>query len=206
MSDEKEDRLKLVDYEKEVFRTAKVSNELNWIYGIFGEAGEFIDAYKKMAYTGHPFETNKLLLELGDVLWYNTMCIYSFTEHSLNELVRSYFYFKRDIYSNKLEYFYTYHDYNFTELSMPDIHIELNKFIFTISNTTKKLIDNCVSEQKKEVDKNLYDVFYIISEVAYSLNSTIEEVAKMNIEKLRRRYPEGFSTERSMNREGVKNE
>ena len=49
--------------------------------------------------------------------------------------------------------------------------------------------------------EELGDVLWYCAELACGLDVTLEEVAMKNIEKLRRRYPEGFSAERSINRE-----
>jgi len=42
----------------------------NFGMGISGEAGEVTDLLKKTVFHGHPLDKNKLLKELGDVLWY----------------------------------------------------------------------------------------------------------------------------------------
>lgn len=49
--------------------------------------------------------------------------------------------------------------------------------------------------------EELGDVLWYCAELACGLGVTLEEVATKNIGKLRRRYPEGFSAERSINRE-----
>lgn len=82
---------------------------INGVMGLCGEAGECIDVVKKMMFQQHELDTDKLIEELGDVLWY-------------------------------------------------------------------------------------------CAELATGLGVTLEEVAQRNIDKLRRRYPEGFDAERSMNR------
>lgn len=43
---------------------------LNGVMGLNGEAGECIDIVKKHLFQGHPLDTDKLIDELGDVLWY----------------------------------------------------------------------------------------------------------------------------------------
>lgn len=43
---------------------------LNGVMGLNGEAGECIDIVKKYLFQGHPLDTDKLIDELGDVLWY----------------------------------------------------------------------------------------------------------------------------------------
>lgn len=52
----------------------------------------------------------------------------------------------------------------------------------------------------EHMKKELGDVLWYAAELACGLDSTLEEIAQMNIDKLKARYPEGFSVERSMNR------
>jgi NTP pyrophosphatase (non-canonical NTP hydrolase) len=82
----------------------------NGIIGLFGEGGELADIYKKSKYQGHPMNREKMIEELGDVLFYCAM-------------------------------------------------------------------------------------------IATGLRTTLDKVAEQNIEKLMKRYPDGFTPERSMNRE-----
>ena len=44
------------------------------------------------------------------------------------------------------------------------------------------------------------DVLWYVAETAAGLGLTLEDIAKRNIEKLKRRYPDGFDAERSKNR------
>lgn len=45
-----------------------------WALGLTGEAGEVADIIKKHFYHGRPMDKDKLKKELGDVLWYLSMC------------------------------------------------------------------------------------------------------------------------------------
>lgn len=47
----------------------------------------------------------------------------------------------------------------------------------------------------------LGDIAWYLAEAAQAIGMPLEEVFRMNIEKLNARYPEGFSVERSRNRE-----
>ena len=49
--------------------------------------------------------------------------------------------------------------------------------------------------------KELGDVAWYLAETAHALGVSLEEVCRRNIDKLRARYPEGFSAERSLHRQ-----
>ena len=84
--------------------------QTNGLFGIAGEAGEVMDLYKKHYFQGHNLDSQQVVEELGDLMWY-------------------------------------------------------------------------------------------IAELSSGLGVTMEEIAKHNIDKLQRRYPEGFMIEKSINRE-----
>lgn len=52
-----------------------------------------------------------------------------------------------------------------------------------------------------ELEKELGDVLWYIAQACEALGLDMNAVMTTNIEKLRRRYPAGFSSERSRNRE-----
>ena len=54
---------------------------------------------------------------------------------------------------------------------------------------------------REELIKELGDVAWYLAETAFALDVELEEVFSRNIEKLKKRYPEGVSTEKSINRE-----
>ena len=51
-----------------------------------------------------------------------------------------------------------------------------------------------------KLEKELGDVLWYVAATADSIGVTLDEVATMNVEKLRARYPAGFDPERSKNR------
>ena len=53
---------------------------------------------------------------------------------------------------------------------------------------------------REHLIKELGDIAWYLAEVAYVLDVDLEEVLTRNIEKLKARYPEGFSVEKSVNR------
>lgn len=54
---------------------------------------------------------------------------------------------------------------------------------------------------KEGLKKELGDIAWYLAETAYALGVPLEEVLRGNIEKLQKRYPEGFEKERSIKRE-----
>lgn len=53
---------------------------------------------------------------------------------------------------------------------------------------------------KEHLAEELGDVAWYLSVTADALGYSLQEIFKMNIEKLRERYPDGFEEERSINR------
>lgn len=50
---------------------------LNSALGLCGESGEFADIIKKNTFQGHPIDKEKLIKELGDILWYISLASHS---------------------------------------------------------------------------------------------------------------------------------
>ena len=53
---------------------------------------------------------------------------------------------------------------------------------------------------RQALAKELGDIAWYLAETAYALEIPLEEILQANLDKLRRRYPEGFSSQRSVNR------
>jgi NTP pyrophosphatase (non-canonical NTP hydrolase) len=68
------------------------------------------------------------------------------------------------------------------------------------------LVKKCYFQDARPIDDDLIDelgdVLWYVAETAMALGLTLEEVAVRNVEKLKKRYPEGFEAERSLHREG----
>lgn len=53
---------------------------------------------------------------------------------------------------------------------------------------------------KEALIKELGDIAWYLAEAAYALDTDLETVLKLNIEKLKKRYPNGFEVSKSINR------
>ena len=54
---------------------------------------------------------------------------------------------------------------------------------------------------KEKLAKELGDIAWYLAETAWALDIPLEKILQANIDKLKKRYPEGFSSERSITRE-----
>jgi len=54
---------------------------------------------------------------------------------------------------------------------------------------------------REHLARELGDVAWYLAEAATALGMPLEDILRANLEKLERRYPDGFSTERSVGRE-----
>ncbi len=69
----------------------------NGCYGLNGEAGECIEILKKVEFQGHTFDPNRLIDELGDLLWYAAqtatglgVTLESVAQHNIDKLIKRY--------------------------------------------------------------------------------------------------------------------
>lgn len=51
---------------------------------------------------------------------------------------------------------------------------------------------------KEKLAKELGDIAWYLAETAYALGIPLEDILQANIDKLKKRYPEGFEKERSI--------
>lgn len=65
----------------------------------------------------------------------------------------------------------------------------------------KKHVFHSHELNKEELIKELGDVAWYLAEACTAIDITLDEVLEKNIEKLKKRYPEGFDVQRSIHRE-----
>lgn len=69
-----------------------------------------------------------------------------------------------------------------------------------VADMVKKHLFHSHPLGRDEMVKELGDCLWYVAAMATALDIPLSEIGERNIEKLRRRYPEGFSAERSLNR------
>ena len=65
----------------------------------------------------------------------------------------------------------------------------------------KKYLAQGHALDKEKLAKELGDIAWYLAETATALDLNLEDIFEANIEKLRKRYPEGFDSQRSINRD-----
>ena len=69
-----------------------------------------------------------------------------------------------------------------------------------VIDIVKKHICHGHELDREHLIEELGDVAWYLAEVAYALDLPLEEALRGNIEKLKKRYPDGFDKQRSINR------
>ena len=75
-----------------------------------------------------------------------------------------------------------------------------------VCDTVKKAIFHGHSLNMEDVKKEIGDVMWYLAMICDSFGFDIEKIAKMNIDKLKERYPEGFSEYASQHRKEYEHE
>ena len=91
------------------------------------------------------------------------------------------------------------------ELNLAVLGLGLTGEAGEVADIIKKIVGHkhpLDADTEKKLLKELGDVLWYIATLCESLGFNLYSVAEENIAKLKARYPEGFSTERSINRNG----
>ena len=148
----------------------------NGILGLIGESGELVDVYKKWIYQskpGTPLPTERLADELGDVIWYLAE-IADGMEKNLADVICA----------------------DFDRL---DESAAKARAIPSIGWIILSIMENAQQVEKAVTGDNMKIYMHLIAEHAAQLARLIDipmtEIAARNIEKLKKRYPDGFDAD-----------
>lgn len=183
-------------YQKNALRTLNIFKDeetikLNAYMGIIGEYGEFFDYIKKL-YT-HNLKPEKIEevcdlapKELGDVVWYLVTSLAVYYDYSMDELYDQ-------ITGGELKEEDGYdidciYDYIDNEFQSDNVFSEMMYF--------KSILNKLdVADTREEVIKVVASILSEIARIIKGLfGKKLSDILYLNIDKLRKRYPEGFST------------
>ena len=171
---------------------------LNGCLGLIGESGEIVDLVKKWKFqSGKDAELpkEKLIEECGDVLWY---CAELLTGLSAD----------MGVVHSKLHKIF---DDVSKENRNSTLEIKTIRLAATSSHTAELLIDGPPTKKVLRIDSAYHtsaakaQVAGIMAHVKDILeihcDVTLEDAMENNVQKLKKRYPDGFDPERSLHRE-----
>lgn len=178
--------MNLNEYQRLALRTSGAGHDRvkNGCLGLIGESGEIVDIVKYMFQSGEnpPFPKDKFIKEMGDVLWYCAETV-SGMELELEEVtLRTGSYDKYSL---------------FAAWNCADI--ELTAAMLS-ANAVEAYVSRFVEGNAMRCAYRVRDIYKGLLHLCDLVGVTIDEVADTNIEKLKKRYPDGFDPERSIHR------
>jgi len=193
------------EYQELAWKTVNEEVDIidNCLIGLYGESGELVDLLKKIAFHKHPVDDamrEKLKKEIGDNLWYSACLAKSYCEMALrlcwqNDVSEHHFLGFNDIDS--------YYEINMDMSADPpyDLAELAHKMAFGAMNLAPRVIAvKMVSGDKGLVADAIHSYIDCLGAIAHCFGLKLDDCAIHNIEKLRARYGEKFSTAASINR------
>ena len=187
MLENKTQKISLRDYHRMAMRTSPRDGHDkidNGVLGLIGETGELVDLYKKWVYQSTPgtkFPYESAINELGDVLWY------------LEDLADGI-----DTTLNMISplTFLVLDEMTCDVRPLPSIRtivIGLAKH----ANCIRRAVD---AKCREDIEDQMRRMLNTCAWMARLAGVSMDTVAYRNIEKLKKRYPEGFNAKVSMER------
>lgn len=165
-------------YEDAALRTLGPHNDLLYLtIGLVGEVGEVIDYAKKTLYHGHKYEADKFSEEIGDVCWYVAA-----------------------ICHNQGIYFSDVVSWPGPELgfSKEEIVLDPEKILNLASLSSPTVIKEHI--ENGTIQGPLVRLMRELKSVVLDAHLKLEDILNQNIQKLEKRYPNGYSDTSSIKR------
>lgn len=167
----------LTTYQHQAARTLNpaLSDEdhlLNFALGLIGELGELADEYKKHKHQGHELRSDKVIDEAGDMTWYiaGAMNYFAIDLSRINILPAT---TADDIHT----------------ILLANNHVNALSILLTSPESDRHLIQ-----------VNILQLLSLLAALLATHGTTLNATFDANINKLRRRYPDAFSTTASIKR------
>lgn len=187
--------MKLNEYQELAQRTSGNKRPsdavVNGVLGLCGETGECADIVKKYMYQGAPLDKEHFAEELGDVLWYVAETITGLQSTMADVIFMG---LDNDIDCVDVS----------CEKSSDDLLTPCLRMCHIAGMFGGALVNYFDGDNELPIPamKNcLIQLYAYISDAARAVGKSMDQIATANIDKLRKRYPDGFSAERSNNLE-----
>ena len=191
--------MKIEEYQALAMRTSTDEHDrvLNGCMGLIGESGEIADIVKKWKFqSGDNAELpkDKLIDECGDVLWY---CAELAT--GLNENLTALF-TQKNFFFDDLREINEETPLEITVLRLAAMAARPAMYLFDGLPAEKGEIGRAYLEASAKAE--IVGIMSTIRDIlSVHCQTTLKAAMTRNIEKLRRRYPDGFDPERSLHRD-----
>lgn len=179
--------MNLNEYQRLALRTSGAGHDRikNGCLGLIGESGEIVDIVKKFMFQSGenpPFPKDKFINEMGDVIWYCAETV-SGMGLELEEIMH-----RIGNYDNYIL---------FTAVDCTDIEVTASMLSV---NAAEAYVSYFVKGDAVRCACRIRDIYKGLLHLCDLIGTTIDEGCATNIEKLKKRYPDGFDPERSIRR------
>lgn len=155
------------------------------IYGLTTETGEIVDIFKKLHFYGKPINRNHLREELGDLFWYIAL------GHRALNLTEG----------NPIE---TPSVFDKAAPSVEDIEMQIAGLLEEQVQCYDRIWDHIrLKTETFDVEGSKLSfrcILHYATKLALYMDFKLGDVLQTNIDKLKARYPNGFSTQDALNR------
>ena len=193
--------MQIKDYQRLAMRTSPEGHDrqLNGCMGLIGETGEIVDIVKKWKFqSGDHAELpkDKLIDECGDVLWY---CAELATGM---DVVLSALYTEKNFFFDDVREINETAPLELTAMRLATMATRPTLFLFDGVQGIEKEAKLIGREwQEAQAQAEIVGIMATIRDILeIHCNVSLEDAMEHNIEKLRKRYPDGFDPERSLHR------
>lgn len=193
--------MQIKDYQRLAMRTSPEGHDrqLNGCMGLIGETGEIVDIVKKWKFqSGDHAELpkDKLIDECGDVLWY---CAELATGM---DVVLSALYTEKNFFFDDMREINENAPLELTAMRLATMATRPTLFLFDGVQGIEKEVKLIGREwQEAQAQAEIVGIMATIRDILeIHCNVSLEDAMEHNIEKLRKRYPDGFDPERSLHR------
>lgn len=186
--------MRIDEYQQLAMRTSTEGHDRveNGCLGLIGESGEIVDVVKKWRFQSGedaPLPADKLIDECGDVLWYCAELAEGLGG-DISDLYKAY----GQGYTSDIHPFQS-------DSPVAALAVSLSQAAMS-PYCTLYMVDIYMENWKAvQASSEIGKIMRIVRDILEIwCHSTLEEAMERNIEKLRRRYPDGFDPERSLHR------